>query len=116
MVEGNAFFRQLHQAHPDAYFVLNTRPVEHWIGSRLRHRGGSLRARHAAIRGIPDTALAEVWRAEHDAFVAQATAYFAGNPRFRIFDIESDRVEELAEFLAPDFDLDLRHWTNHNRT
>jgi hypothetical protein len=39
--------------------------------------------------------------------------YFAGNPRFMVFDIESGDPAELARFLAGGFRLDPGKWSHH---
>jgi hypothetical protein len=115
-VEGNSFFRELHQHYPDAFFVFNRRPVENWIKSRFNHRDGRLRKRHAEIRGVPEAALPDLWRADFTEREAEILAYFADNPRFMVFNLESDPVSRLIAFLAPSFTLDERHWAHRNKS
>lgn len=116
VIEANGFFRELHAQHPDAYFVLNDRPVEKWLRSRLAHEGGprgSLVARYAAALGISEAEAPALWRDQYERHKAGAASYFAGNPRFMIFDIETGSPAELAAFLAPAFRLDPRLWSHH---
>lgn len=116
VIEANGWFRELHAQHPDAYFVFNDRPVEKWVRSRLSHEGGprgSFVARYAQAMGIGERAAPELWRAQYARHKAEVMAYFAGNPRFMVFDIESGRPADLATFLAPDYRLDARLWSHH---
>ncbi len=116
VVEGNAYFRELHRAHPEAYFVLNTRPMEAWIQSRRKHHAGRLLAQHAAARGVSEAEVPELWRSEREAFEAEVAGHFAGSQRFLTFDLASDDIETLTGFLAGDFALDPGRWKHLNRT
>ncbi len=115
-IEANDWFRELHAQHPGAYFVFNDRPVEKWIRSRLSHDGGprgSFVARYARAHAIAESEAPERWRAHYARHKAEVLDYFAGKPRFMLFDIESGRPEELVRFLAPDYRLDARLWSHH---
>ena len=117
-IEANAYFRELSEAYPNAYFVFNDRPVEKWLRSRLSHEGGprgSLVKRFAMATGVSEDAAPDVWRAQYHRQKADVTTFFEGNPRFMIFDIESGSPEDLARFLAPAYRLDERHWSHHGR-
>ena len=118
-VEGNRFFREFHQAFPDAYFIFNDRPVEKWISSRINHvsrRFGGLLENQSKVLGLSPDAVIEHWRAAYSAHHAAVCAYFAGNPRFMVFNIESDPPEKLAGFLKADFKLDLSRWKHRGQS
>jgi hypothetical protein len=115
-IEANGWFRELHAQHPDAYFVFNDRPVEKWIRSRLSHEGGprgSFVTRYANAMGVAESEAPDRWRAHYAQHKAAVLDYFSANPHFMLFDIESDRPEELVRFLAPDYHLDARLWSHH---
>jgi hypothetical protein len=115
-IEGCLNFEELHRAYPDAYFVLNTRPEENWIRSRLKHGGGSLLARTRAATGLGHEDLVESWTQLFRNHHARVEAHFKGHPRFLRFDIENDPVTRLAAFVAPRFALDERKWRKLNST
>ena len=48
-LEANCYFKELHAAYPDAYFILNVRDTESWIASRAKHVGRSKKARGSLI-------------------------------------------------------------------
>ena len=116
LIEANGLFRELDAQNPGAYFVFNDRPVEKWVRSRLSHEGGprgSFVGRYARALGIPDDEAPERWRAHYARHKADVLAYFAGHPRFMVFNIESDDPAQLARFLAKGFKLDPRKWSHH---
>ena len=82
-------------------FILNTRPIEHWIRSVMRHgmRQG-LRAAHARRFGTDDPErVAECWRAEWTAHHARVRATIPPE-RLLVFDIESNPPEKLCDFVG----------------
>ncbi|MFM8986086.1 MAG: sulfotransferase [Planctomycetia bacterium] len=114
-IEANAFFREFHAAAPDAYFIFNDRPVEHWLRSRCNHvsaRSGSFLENQMQLNGLSREATLDMWRTLYTTRKAEICDYFAGNPRFMIFDIEADPPQKLARFLAADFSLDCGKWAH----
>jgi hypothetical protein len=108
--EGYKLYPQLLRAFPNAYFILNTRDMEKWIQSRMKHEGGRYKEHHKSIwRVSTDEALANVWRREWRRHHADVNEFFRGHPRFMVFDIEADAPRSLAEFLA-EFELDPAHY------
>ena len=90
-----AFFR----ADPQALFILNTRPVEDWIRSRIAHRRSvKVAARHF---GLNRGQVIEKWRADYRDHHARARAFFATHVpgQFLEWDI-AQAARPLAQFLA----------------
>jgi hypothetical protein len=111
------YFRQIHRYYPDAYYILNTRPVEKWIRSRLNHAGGTLARRWMKAYRCDVKQLEDLWRLEFENHTADVTEFFgAQNGNFMVFDIESNTPEQLADFLAPQFSLDAARWRIINAT
>ena len=82
-------------------FILNTRPVEHWIRSVMLHdaRRG-LRAGYPRRFGTDDPErVAECRRAEWTAHHARVRARIPPE-RLLVFDIESDPPERLCDFVG----------------
>lgn len=107
-IEANRFFREFHRDHPDAYFILNDRDLEHWIASRTTHP--DLLERAMAYWQAGEAEVKEIWRREYRRHRAEVLAYFAGNRRFLHFDIEKDDPARLVELMKPDFRLDARRY------
>ena len=95
-------------------FILNTRPVEHWLRSVLRRAAyPRLRAIHEARFGTGDLArVAECWRAEWEAHHRRVRAELPADVLLE-FDIESDPPERLCDFVGVPRAC-ARHWTREN--
>ncbi|MFC3613038.1 sulfotransferase [Lutimaribacter marinistellae] len=115
MLDGARFFRELHTAYPDAYFVLNTRDKKGWLRSREQHANGTYLDRCCKANGMTVDEVRKGWSDMYDVHHAEVTAYFDGNPRFMRFDIERDEPQAVAAWLAPDFDVNIAHWGHYNR-
>ncbi|PID37342.1 MAG: hypothetical protein CR993_00910 [Rhodobacterales bacterium] len=115
IIEGARFFRELDAAYPNAYFILNSRPLDDWLASRIHHANGSYLTRCLKASGLSEEALIARWA---DLFVQHerdVTAYFKGNPRFLRFDIDRDDPQTIADLVAPDFTLDISAWHHSNK-
>lgn len=116
LIEANGLFREFDAQYPGSYFVFNDRPVEKWVRSRLSHEGGprgSFVGRYAKAMGIAEEEAPERWRQDYARHKAEVLAYFAGHPRFMVFDIEGGDPVQLARFAATDFDFDPAKWSHH---
>ena len=82
-------------------FILNTRPVEHWIESVMRRAGRRRpRAAHAARFGTDDPErVAACWRAEWEAHHRRVRSEIPA-AFLLVFDIESDPPERLCDFVG----------------
>ena len=111
-----------HRALDAAYggrFILNTRPVEHWLRSFTAHnarRGPGVAAAHALARfGTADPArVAAGWRALWEEHHRRVKAELAPE-RLLVFDIESDPPERLCDFAGLPRAC-ARHWRLENPT
>ncbi|MEM7178731.1 MAG: sulfotransferase [Pseudomonadota bacterium] len=115
-IEGAHFFRHFHAEYPDAWFILNTRDEAAWLDSRLSHRNGTLRARAMKIYGVDEAGLRTLWETQFRSHNAAVRQHFADAGRFLEFRIDQDPAERLANFLHPDFDIDVKHWRQRNRS
>lgn len=114
-IEGARFFRALHAAYPQAYFILNTRPLEDWIASRLAHSGGRFLERYAAATAMKPERVLSHWRAYHQRHQDEVMEHFAANPRFLRFDITRDDPALIRDLVAPDYEIDTAHWGVSNQ-
>lgn len=95
-------FRDFERDYPGSKFVLNTRPVERWLQSRINHLNGAyvpfLNLYHDI--SLTSSEWADRWRrefVEHEAAVQQH--FQSSRSPYLRFDIESDRPAALAAFL-----------------
>lgn len=105
IIEPYKDFAYIQRFHPDGFFILNTRPMENWIRSRLGHEKGRFYLRYAALLGTEDPErIADHWRREWVEHHAAVTAHFdRPGARFLRFDIEADDPALLCRFLEPGF-------------
>ncbi len=85
-------------------FILNTRPVEHWVASVMSHKArrlGRSVERHYELRfGTGDAErVAACWRAEWEAHHRRVREEIP-TERLLVFDIESDPPERLCDFAG----------------
>ena len=116
VIEACRHFRALHSACPDAYFVLNLRPVENWVRSRAAHDGGEFIRHYASLLSLSESAVKEEWRRMFAAHNDEVTAYFGESQRFMTFDIENNPPARLQALLKDDFELDLKLWKHMGAT
>ena len=108
----------LHRAY-GGRFILNTRPVEHWVRSVMAHmaeRHGRGALRHYELRfGTADPArVAACWRAEREAHHRRVREEIPAGILLE-FDIESDPPELLCDFIGLPH-ASARHWRRQNPT
>ena len=85
-------------------FILNTRPVDHWVRSLMAlkaRRGRRHMLAHYELRfGTTDLArVAECWREEREAHHRRVIAEVPAG-ELLVFDIESDPPERLCDFVG----------------
>jgi len=110
-------FREIMRDYPDTILLLNVRKREDWIRSRLQHGHGEFARRVMRQRGIASTeALADAWREEWDAHLAEVRAFMQDRPEQLVeFDLDTGSVQVLVERLA-DYGLRAEDWGDIGRT
>ncbi|MEM0976296.1 MAG: sulfotransferase [Pseudomonadota bacterium] len=58
----------------------------------------------------------ELWRLDFRRHNADVADYFSGHPKFLTFNIDSDHISDVSDFLSPDFSINKTAWKHHNRT
>jgi hypothetical protein len=107
--EGNSMFRQLYRDYPSGYFILNNRPTEDWIKSRLSQNNGKFASRHLKIRGLNSMGeLSSAWEEEKETHEQAVRSFFTNKKRFGEIFINSPEVpNQLANLLGRDFHYSL---------
>ncbi|WP_298907866.1 sulfotransferase [uncultured Aliiroseovarius sp.] len=115
VLEGARFFRDLHRHYPDAYFILNTRPVDTWIASRSHHANGTFLSKSMQASGHSHDEVQGLWREMALAHEAEVKDYFKDNPRFLHFDIVNDDAQKIADLVQEDYAIDVTKWKLSNQ-
>lgn len=116
-IEVGKYYEYIHSYYPDSFYVLNTRPRDNWIRSRLNHK--DLTARYKSVYNLNSVdAVIEHWRNDWDRHHADVVSFFGKTGgRLLVFDIEEDSVDKLNAFLAPAFpNLNPSKWAQKNNT
>ena len=106
-VDAYKLFPFFHQHYPNAVFILNTRPRDAWLRSRLNHHKGEYAVRHMRLLKLEsEAALRESWVRDWDMHHGRVRTYFAAcGGRLIDFDIERDGPQKLVEGI-PELALD----------
>lgn len=112
-------FKDFDHDYPGSKFVLNTRPVDDWLRSRVNHLNGAYVAFTNLFHDVELTLSewSDRWRrqfVEHEAAVAH---HFEGRAdQYARYDITTDRPADLAAFLgiAAADELPLENITRQN--
>ncbi|SFJ34054.1 sulfotransferase [Celeribacter neptunius] len=115
-IAGARFFRSLHEAYPEAYFLFNTRDRGDWIASRAAHGEGGYLRRFCKLTGATEAEVFAAWGAYYDLHSREVMDYFTTrDARFLRFELGQDGPEKIADWLAPDFIVDIGFWRRKNR-
>jgi isocitrate lyase len=107
IVECNQFFKRMHMDYPEAMFILNTRPTQDWIRSRMKFRAGAfLRKQLKILASENEVDCEKLWEAQKEAHELEVRTYFEPHPhQFLELDIsKGDVCFELSRFLGKSFD------------
>ena len=113
-IEGSCFAAELINCYPNAYFILNTRPVNDWIKSRLKHKKGDFieQYRQAKFQQfsqyLSDEQIVHDWRCQWHECHGEILRLFSTTPSLKslVFDITTTPYSSLKTFLSPDYSLE----------
>lgn len=93
------YYQELDRQYPGSRFILNTRSVDKWINSRLKHNAGTYLQRFEKIYGCGGDEVVRRWKYEWYRHHANVLQYFHGRENFLLFNIEQHDGETLKRFL-----------------
>ncbi len=114
-IEANSFFRELDCDYPESYFVLNTRPLDEWIESRVKQLNGEFLERQMILMNRSKEQVIEAWKAMNAIHEIEVRKYFKQNPRFTEIDISIHNVPKMLSNLL-EVSLNSEHWEKLNVT
>jgi hypothetical protein len=106
VIEAFKYFRELEAFFPEAVFILNTRSVEAWINSRVKHGDGAYLEYHRKHLGLcTKQDVCDFWRRDWFIHHYNVLSYFCGEKRKKliIFDIDRPNFSELPSNVDPKF-------------
>lgn len=116
IIEGNRHFALFQNLFPKAYFILNDRDLDAWLLSRERHAQGKFMRQSIKFHNTAKEGVLDIWRNQYLSHTQAVTEHFAGHERFLRYRIDRDPIEQLVDFLAPDFKIPVSNWHNRNKT
>jgi len=114
IIEGCTLFKEMYEEYPNSYFVLQTRPKNKWLQSRINWN--NLPYRVATTLNITVEETLERWSTEWDEHHNNVRIFFKNNPNFLEYNIETDDIDKLVEHVSKDFTLLKEHWKKRNVT
>lgn len=96
-------YKYIFDFYPDAFYILNVRPVDNWIKSRLSHQQGNFYKNYLFVSSNQDK-IVEFWRKEWEEHLHGVDLFFKGKrANYLKFDIENDDPKVLCDFLNKKF-------------
>ena len=98
------YFKDLDIAYPNSKFILNIRPLNNWINSRLNHtikEPFDYQKIYMKFYKLNNTEeLVDLWKREWDTHITNVITYFYNRPNdLLIFDIENDNFQLFINFF-----------------
>lgn len=102
------------KAFPNSYFILNDRPIDDWVNSRLLHKGGSFLQRYLSFSGLDEHGVILQWREKFLAHRENVLSFFQDDEKFCHFMVGLDSITKIVQFLQPDYRLDPKIFKTRN--
>lgn len=103
------YYQEIDKYYDDVYFILNIRPYEKWIKSRLLHNSGTYLSRFISIRQSDEEGVISFWKNLWDKHLMGVCRYFKNKNNCLVFDIENDSGATLCKFLGLDENLSVNY-------
>lgn len=108
-------FKVLDQQYPSSRFILNTRPLDEWIASRIKHIKGRFIKYHADVYGVSEVEIIKVWKYWWHEHINNVEQYFTGRNNLLRYDIRMDDFSKFKDFFK-DLEFTVNELPKANRT
>ena len=110
------FYKEIHEQYPNSKFILNVRPVDDWVRSRLRHSNRKyIRSCKTRLRMNKDKVVKE-WRKHFHTHTEDVKSFFKDKPdKLLVYDISKDGPDNIINFFS-DLNLDVSKWGHYGKT
>jgi hypothetical protein len=117
-VDGVRLFKSIYNAHPDSYFVLQTREMEAWLDSKRRHKDGDYMRRCCEYHDLNHDEMLEWFRNDREEHEDNVRSFFANKKyaNFLEWDLSTDHISKFIDFVKRDFTLKEKDWGRHGKT
>jgi len=119
-IEGNEYFQELDEDYPNSYFIMQYRPLDDWINSRLNHIKNGKKdypIRIARSLDLPNINMVlDLWEEQWNITHKEMIQYFNGYDRFLPINIAEEGIETIIHFLRKDYELDKKYFKKVNIT
>jgi hypothetical protein len=107
-------FREIYQEDPDGVFILNIRPVEDWISSRLNHAG--YWRWYRIDENTTQEEVVNYWKKEYRDHINNVKDFFKDKGNLIVFDISKHDGKYLCDSLKK-FDINCKpeYWKNYKK-
>ncbi len=103
IIEPYKDFKYIFDFYPNAFYILNVRPVDNWINSRISHQQGNFYKNYSFVSSSKEIVV-EFWRKEWEEHLNAVDLFFKGKrANYMKFDIENDNPRILCDFLSKKF-------------
>ena len=120
-IEGFKMYKELDFQYPSSLFILNTRNIDDWVLSRLRHknkRGLSLAKRHMLLHQLENIEeLIAHYKKDWEEHLQKVRKYFKGRNNFIEFNIQRDSPDQIVCFMQRHgFNIVCKEFPKKNRS
>ncbi|MEE1672817.1 sulfotransferase [Agarivorans aestuarii] len=97
-----SLFKELYNQYPDSVFILNTRDVDSWVNSRLKHNKGTYLSRYRSLLDVTSDQIIKYWKEEYYKHISNVQAFFENktSANFIHLRIDEDCPSRLGDYLS----------------
>jgi hypothetical protein len=108
------YFKELDKQYPNSKFILNVRPIDNWIKSRLNH-GKYLEISKETLN-LSEEEIIELWKKQWNTHINEVKEYFKERPNdLCIFDIETEG-DKFIKYIGNLIELKIFEFPHRNKT
>lgn len=109
------FYKELDIQYPNSLFILNTRNVDKWIASRLKHPNYLKRTMHST--GLNEAQVIDKWREHFFNHINDVKSYFECKSNLIQIDLDKDSPDKIyREFKKRDIILSEKELPHQHKT
>lgn len=112
-IDGVKMYRELYNQFPDAYFILQTRDMYHWLLSKKNHKDGDYIRRCMQYHNLSMDEMLTWFENDRNEHEANVRKFFENKTNLLEFNIDIDDISKFIDFLKPDYFLNEKHWGHY---
>jgi len=109
-------YKEIYYQYPNSKFILNVRPIDDWIRSRLRHSNRKYVRFCKKRLKLNKGEVVEEWKNHFHKHIEDVIGFFIDKPdRLLVYDISTDNPDKIINFF-PELNLDISKWGHYGKT